>query len=80
MVHIHSCDNSTGLFTQTVDSLSRLRGRGGEGVSLLESLCVPPPYPSPSKRAFTPVNDGRCGGGDASRKALVQFREGRAPR
>src|SRR4051794_12511987 len=32
---------------------------------------MPPPYPSPSDRAFTPVFDGLCGGGDAA--ALSSF-------
>ena len=49
----------------TACSLPRLRGRVGEGAGSCAELCrVPPPCPSPSKRAFTPVFDGLCGGGD----------------
>ena len=34
-----------------------------EGVNSHESSYLPPPHPSPSERAFTPVFDGLCGGG-----------------
>jgi hypothetical protein len=53
---------SHSVAAQAVGSLSRLRGRVGEGVSLLESLCLPPPYPSPAS-----------GGGDAVAQSRFQF-------
>src|SRR6516164_823953 len=61
-VTLCAADSVCSLSTDSVCSLPRLRGRVGEGVSLHESCCVPPPCPSPAG-----------GGGDAVAQALASF-------
>jgi hypothetical protein len=52
------------LAKNSVCSLPRLLGRGGEGEGLLEPLCMPPPCPSPAS-----------GGGDAVAPPVLRMTE-----